>query len=401
MGWLRHPGILTAALLTAGLLAWGFWSRPVPVEMVRAERGALTVTIDEDGRTRVIDRYEIRAPVAGFASRVDLDVGDPVSRGQVLLGITPLQSEVLDPRSRAEAEARVAAAEAALASTRENAEAAKARAGYRGAELGRVEPLAEKGVVSREVLDQARMERLAADAALRAAEHAVSVARYELEAARTALAHSGAVAEGEPAERVPVLSPIDGRVLAVQRECEGPVSQGELLLVVGDPSRLEVEVDLLSADAVRVQPGTRVLLEQWGGTEPLEGVVRTVEPVGFTKVSALGVEEQRVLVIADFTSSPERWQRLGHGYRVEARFVLWHHDDVLQVPASSLFRIAEADGGGWALFRVEDGRAGQRRVEVGQRNGIRAEIRAGLEPGDLIIDHASDAVADGVRVVAR
>ncbi|WP_295878477.1 HlyD family efflux transporter periplasmic adaptor subunit [uncultured Thiohalocapsa sp.] len=401
MGWLRHPGILTAALVVAGLLLWGFWPRPVPVEMVTAGRGPLRVTIDEDGRTRVIDRYEIRAPVAGVACRVDLDVGDPVSKDQVLLGITPLQSAVLDPRSRAEAEARVAAAEAALASTRENAGAARARAEYRRAELARVEPLAAKGVVSREALDQTRMERLAADAALRAAEHAVSVARYELEAARTALAHSSAAADSETAERVPVRAPIDGRVLAVQRECEGPVSLGELLLVVGDPSRLEVEVDLLSADAVRVQPGTRVLFEQWGGEQPLEGVVRTVEPVGFTKVSALGVEEQRVLVIADFTSPAARWQRLGDGYRVEARFVLWQADDVLQVPASSLFRPADPNADGWSLFRVEDGRARLHQVEVGRRTGLRAQITAGLEPGDAVIDHPSDDVTDGVRVKAR
>jgi HlyD family secretion protein len=401
MAWLRHPGILTSALLVVALLAWGFWPRPVPVEIVPALRGPMTITVDEDGRTRVIDRYEIRAPVAGVACRVDLDVGDPVTRGEVLLGITPLQPAVLDPRSRAEAEARVAAAEAALASTRENAEAAAARAAYRNAELARVEPLAEKGVVSREALDQTRMERLAADAALRGARHAVSVAEHELEAARTALTHSAV--DADPAERVPVRSPIDGRVLAVHRACEGPVSLGEVLLEVGDPARLEVAVDLLSADAVRVQPGTRVLFEQWGGDTPLEGVVRTVEPAGFTKVSALGVEEQRVLVIADFTSPPARWQRLGDGYRVEASFVLWQQDDVLQVPASSLFRPGRADGddGGWALFRVEDGRAWSRGVDVGRRNGLRAQILAGLAPGDLVIDHPSDAVTDGVRVAPR
>jgi HlyD family secretion protein len=397
MGWLRHPGILTAALLVTGLLVWGFWPRPVPVEIVSAERGPLTVTIDEDGRTRVIDRFEIRAPVAGVSCRVDFNVGDPVSRGQLLLGITPLQSAVLDPRSRAEAEARVAAAEAGLASMAETAEAAAARADYRSAEMARVEPLAEKGVVSREALDQARMERLAAEAALRAARHAVSVARYELEAARTALAHSAAGGGSEPAERIPVRAPVDGLVLAVRRECEGPVDLGEVLLEVGNPSRLEVEVDLLSADAVRVRPGTRVLFEQWGGEEPLEGVVRTVEPVGFTKISALGVEEQRVLVIADFTSPPERWQRLGDGYRVEARFVLWHEDAVLQVPSSSLFR----DGDGWALFTVREGRARLRRVEVGQRTGLRAQILAGLEQGEPVIDHPRDETADGARVTPR
>jgi HlyD family secretion protein len=397
MAWLRHPGILTTVLLLAGLLAWGFWPRPVAVEIVTAGRGPLTVTIDEDGRTRVIDRFQIRAPVDGVACRVDLDVGDAVRRDEVLLGITPLQSAVLDPRSRAEAQARVAAAEAALASTQEDAEAAAARAEYRAVELARVEPLTEKGVVSREALDQVRMERRAADAALRAARRTVDVARHELEAARTALAYSAAGAEAEPAERILVRSPVDGRVLAVQRKCEGPVSLGEVLLEVGDPSRLEVEVDLLSADAVRVRVGTPVLLEQWGGGDPLEAVVRSVEPVGFTKVSALGVEEQRVLVIADFTSPPERWRRLGDGYRVEARFVLWREDAVLQVPASSVFR----DGPGWAVFTVRDGRARLRAVELGQRTGLRAQITAGLEDGEAVINHPSDDVADGVRVTAR
>jgi HlyD family secretion protein len=391
----KHPGILIAAVVVGALLTWGFWPRPLPVEAVIAARGPMTVTIEEDGRTRVIDRYEIRAPVDGFASRVELDVGDPVAAGQVLFVITPLRSAVLDPRSRAEARARVAAADAALASTRQDAEAAGARAEFRAAELARVEPLAKRGLVSSEELDQARMETVSAAAALRAARHAVDVARYELEAARTALAYSEA-GEEEPAERIPVRSPIDGRVLKVLRDGEGPVGLGDVLLELGDPARLEVEVDLLSADAVRVGPGTPVRFERWGG-ETLEGVVRTVEPAGFTKISALGVEEQRVLVIADFTSPRERWERLGDGYRVEARFVLWQRPDVLQVPASSLFR----HGDGWAVLVVADGRAGLRPVEVGQRTGLRAQVLAGLEAGEPVIDHPADAVADGARVSPR
>jgi HlyD family secretion protein len=225
----------------------------------------------------------------------------------------------------------------------------------------------------------------------------VDVARHELEAAESALAYSAATPAGEPAERVLVRSPIDGRVLKVQRECEGPVRTGEVLLALGDPSRLEVEVDVLSADAVRIRPGTRVLFDRWGGDEPLEGMVRRVEPVGFTKVSALGVEEQRVLVIADFTSPAERWERLGDGYRVEARFVLWHADDVLQVPASSLFR----HGDGWAVFAVEEGRAVRRPLRVGQRTGLAAQVLEGLAEGDVVVVHPSDEVADGVRVAPR
>jgi HlyD family secretion protein len=354
----------------------------------------MTVTIDEEGRTRVIDRYRISAPVDGVACRLQLDVGDPVTEGQVLFGITPLQSRVLDPRSRAEAQARVAAARAALESARQDAEAAKAKADFFAAELERVEPLSAKGVVSRESLDRARMEIIAADANRRSAQHGVDVAHYELEAAQTALEYSAASHRGEPAERVQVRSPVDGRVLKVQRECEGPVSTGDVLLELGDPSRLEVEVDLLSADAVKVHPGARVLFDRWGGDQPLEGLVRTVEPAGFTKISALGVEEQRVLVIADFRSPPALWQRLGDGYRVEARFVLWHEDKVLQVPASSLFR----RGDGWAVFVLTEGRAALREVQVGQRTGLTAEILGGLAEDEIVINHPSDEVDDGVRV---
>ena len=390
----RYPGIAIASLLVAGLLAWGFWPRPVMVETVLAKRSPMTVTTDEEGRTRVIDRYRISAPVDGVACRLQLDVGDPVTEGQVLFGITPLQSRVLDPRSRAEAQARVAAARAALESARQDAEAAKAKADFFAAELERVEPLSAKGVVSRESLDRARMEIIAADANRRSAQHGVDVARYELEAAQTALEYSAASHRGQPAERVQVRSPVDGRVLKVQRECEGPVSTGDVLLELGDPSRLEVEVDLLSADAVKVHPGARVLFDRWGGDQPLEGLVRTVEPAGFTKISALGVEEQRVLVIADFRSPPALWQRLGDGYRVEARFVLWHEDKVLQVPASSLFR----RGDGWAVFVLTEGRAALREVQVGQRTGLTAEILGGLAEDEIVINHPSDEVDDGVRV---
>ncbi|MCW8859232.1 MAG: efflux RND transporter periplasmic adaptor subunit, partial [Deltaproteobacteria bacterium] len=180
-------------------------------------------------------------------------------------------------------------------------------------------------------------------------------------------------------------------------ECEGPVRTGEPLLEVGDPASLEVEVDVLSADAVKIQPGIKVLFERWGGEHPLEGTVRTVEPVGFTKISALGVEEQRVLIISDFTSPAEQWQRLGDGYRVEARFILWHKDDILQVPASSLFRYKD----GWALFVIKGKHAELREVTIGQRNGLLAQIVEGVKEDEAVINHPSDEVADGRRVILR
>lgn len=393
----KHPGVVAIAALIVGLLVWGFWPRPVLVETVAVKRAPMTVTVEEEGRTRVIDRFIVSAPVDGVACRIQLDVGDSVTKDQTLLSISPLESQVLDPRSRAAAEARVDAAKSALASARQQAAAAEATAAFQHNELKRLTPLAEKGVISKGALDKAHMDVLTADAALRAANHGVEVARYELEAAETALKYSAGTITGDPAIRVPVRSPVTGKILKLPHECEGPVRTGEPLLEVGDPSLLEVEVDVLSDDAVKIEPGMRVLFDRWGGDQPLEGRVRVVEPVGFTKISALGVEEQRVFVIADFTSPPERWQRLGDGYRVEARFVLWHEDDVLQVPASSLFRYNE----GWAVFAVDNGHAVRRKVQVGQRNGLVAQILDGLAEGQLVINHPSDEVEDGRSVTER
>lgn len=393
----KHPGVLAIGLLVAGLLAWGFWPRPVPVELVEAGRAPMTVTIEEEGRTRVIDRFIISAPVDGVACRVQLDVGDTVQAGQTLLSISPLESRVLDPRSRAEAEARVAAAKAALELARQQTGAAEAGATFQRSEIQRLKPLLDRGVISTAAFDKAQLDLLTAEAALRSANHAVEVASYDREAAETALQYSAGTVTGDPAVRVLVRSPITGKILQKPQECEGPVVTGQELLVVGDPSALEVVVDLLSADAVRVTPGMKVHLDRWGGDEPLEALVRTVEPFGFTKVSALGVEEQRVNVIADFVSPKEAWQRLGDGYRVEARFVIWEDDDVLQVPASSLFRLNQD----WALFVVEDGRAHQRLVKIGQRTGLVAQILDGIGVGAMVVDHPSEEVSDGVGIAER
>lgn len=392
----KHPVMALVAVLLALLLAWGFWPRPVLVEVASASRAPMTVTIEEEGRTRVIDRYVITAPVDGVACRLHLDVGDAVEQGEVLLGITPMESPVLDPRSRARAQANVAAAESALHAAREEARAAAAAAELALKERERLRPLLSRGTISRDDFDRAFTESQTATARRQSADFAVDVARYELQAARSVL-EIRAGAGGDPAERLPVSSPVTGRILKVAHECEGPVRTGTSLLEVGDPSQLEVEVDVLSADAVRIRPGMPVRFDRWGGEAPLEGIVRLVEPVGFTKISALGVEEQRVLVISDFTSPPEQWRRLGDGYRVEAQFILWHEEDVLQVPASSLFR----HGDGWALFVVEDGRARLREIRIGERNGLTAQILEPLEAGDRVINHPGDDVEDGRRVALR
>jgi HlyD family secretion protein len=396
----KHPVISSITVLIVILLIWGFWPQPVFVEAVAAKRAALTITIEEEGRTRVVDRYVISAPVDGVACRQQLDVGDEVKQGQVLLGITPLESQVLDPRSRAQTKAQVAAAESAVHAAEQQAEAAEAAAKLAVIEHKRLKPLVEKGVISTDAYDKAATQVQTTAATQRSADFQVEVARYELQAAKTVLEYTVAdrlVAKGEPAERLPVVSPIDGRVLKVVRECEGPVRTGDMLLEVGDPAVLEVEVDVLSADAVKIKPGMKVLFERWGGEAPLEGIVRIIEPVGFTKISALGVEEQRVFVISEFTSPAEQWQRVGDGYRVEARFILWHEDDVLQVPASSLFRYQQ----GWALFVVENNHAKRRVVKVGQRNGLTAQILEGVNEGEQVVNHPSDDVEDGRRVKQR
>ena len=307
---------------------------------------------------------------------------------------------MLDPRSRAQTKAQVAAAESAVHAAEQQAEAAEAAAKLAVIEHKRLQPLVEKGVISTDAYDKAATQVQTTAATQRSAYFQVEVAKYELQAATTVLEYTVAdrlVAKGEPAERLPVVSPITGRVLKVVRECEGPVRTGDMLLEVGDPTVLEVEVDVLSADAVKIKPGMKVLFERWGGEAPLEGIVRIIEPVGFTKISALGVEEQRVFIISDFTSPAEQWQRVGDGYRVEAKFILWHEDNVLQIPASSLFRYQQ----GWAVFVIENNHAKRRVVKVGQRNGLTAQILEGVNKGEQVVNHPSDDVEDGRRVKQR
>lgn len=390
-------GIILIALAVAGGLAFGFMPRPIPVELASAVRGPLKVTVEEEGKTRVMERYVIVAPMSGYARRITWKVGDAVRAGEELVVIEPARSAALDPRSRAQALAQVQAAEARLAAAHENARAAAAQAELAGQTLARVAGLRKDQFVAQQELDRARTEQDRARAAKLAAEHAVNVARFELETARVTLEQTERLQAGGPAETLSVRAPVGARVLKVARESEGPVQAGQTLLEIGDPQALEVEVEVLSTQAVRIAPGTRVLFDRWGGESTLEGVVRVVEPFGYTKVSALGVEEQRVRVIADFVSPREQWQRLGDGYRVEARFVVWAGDDVLQIPASALFR----RNGGWAVFVVQDGRARLTPVEIGQRAGLTAEVVSGLAPGEQVISHPDDTIRDGVRVRPR
>jgi HlyD family secretion protein len=373
----RSIALVALAVIIIGGLALAFRPRPVPVDAVETIRGPLTVVVEEEGKTRVIDRYVVSAPVSGFARRIELDVGDVVARGDQLLTLEPLRSDVLDPRSRAEAEARVQAARAALLGAQQNATAALADSEYADTELRRKEKLRADGTVSEEELDRARAQARTAAARLRSAQFSVDVSRHELDGAKTALEFSAAEPGAAP-EKVSVTSPVDGRVLALVRESEGVVSAGQPLVEVGDPGNLEVEVEVLSIDAVKISPGTSVRFLRWGGDEPLEGVVRVIEPTGFT-------------------SPREEWERLGDGYRVEASFILWHGQDVLQVPSSAVFR----HGGGWAVYVVDGDTAVLRPVTPGRRTGLEVEISDGLNAGDEVVVHPSDQVSDGVRIRRR
>ena len=388
--------LLTVAIIAA--LGYGFWPQPLGVEAAVTTRRPLRVTVEAEGKTRLIDRYVVSAPVAGYLHRIEWKIGDSVRQGQPLAMIDPLPSEVLDPRRRAQAEARVAASQASLQVAQQTATATRAEADYAKLEFERITALCQRQcVVTKDERDRTESRARQTQAQLRSAQFAVEVARHEVEAAQTALRHSAAQPGEAAQETVIVRSPVDGQVLARQRQSEGIVEPGAPLLEVGDPRALEVAVDVLSADAVRIRPGTPVTLERWGGEQSLEGITRIVEPVGFTKLSALGVEEQRVWVVVDLRSPAEAWSRLGDGYRVEASFVVWQSEQVLQIPASALFRWSD----GWAVFVIENGQTHRRAVEIGQRGGLVVEIRSGLSEGERVIPHPDDALQEGAAVQVR
>ena len=393
----RRILIITVAATVVLAVIYGFMPKPIQVDAIAAKKGPMRVTVDEEGKTRVRDRFVISAPVAGYLRRVELDVGDSAVKGQVIAELEPLRSTVLDPRSRAEALAALSAARAAFNAAKENAQAAAASADYARKNLERQKRLYDSGYVAKDSLDQADADAKRTAANRLAADASVKSARADVERAQSTLGHSPAEGTADHDRIVAIRAPVDGSVLKIHHESEGAVNAGEPLIDIGDPRKLEIKVEVLSADAVAIQPGSTVYFERWGGDFPLTGTVRTVEPEAFTKVSSLGVEEQRVLVIADITSLPEEWKRLGDEYRVEASFIIWEGKNVLQVPASSLFRKGE----GWAVFVVDGGRARIRHVKIGHRNGLIAEITDGLSEQDRVISHPDDRVRDGVRVRVR
>ena len=388
----RRLALITLGLLIAAAIVYAYMPRPMQVSVTLATRGAMDVSVEEEGRTRVRERYIVTAPLPAYSPRLQLHVGDKVRAGQTLDVLQPLPPGALDVRSRAQAQARVDQTRAALQAARTNAEAAQASADYAAHERARAQSLRASGAVSQAAVEQAEAEARRSAAMLASARSSIDVAKYDLAAAEAALRYSaGGKAEG--GERLLVTSPVDGVVLGVEHEDEGVVASGQPLVTVGDPHSLEVAVDVLSSDAVRIRPGTRVEFTRWGGDGPLEGRVRTVEPVAFTKVSALGVEEQRVLVIVDFTTPEQTWLALGDGYRLEARFVIWESKDALRVPVSALYQ----SGGGWAVLTVRDGRIVEQAVKLGERGELYAQVLDGLKQGDAVITYPDDSLIPGAR----
>lgn len=418
---IRRVALILFLVALAGAIVYGMWPAPVDADLAKVTRGAIRETVDQEGKTRIRERYIVSAPLAGRLSRIDLDNGDQVKAGETIIAsIEPRDPELLDARARKQAEANVEAAESRVKRTTPLLEEAVANYEYSEAELKRVRQAKTQapGAVTQSEIENLEMMVRTRSALVRSARHAQDIAAFELNQARAALIRSmpqgddqqsatspegnGELArapypEREDSWRFTIPSPINGRVLRVFQESATVVTPGTPLVEIGDPQDLEIEIDVLSRDAVKVTPGAPVILEQWGGDRPLNGEVRLVEPSGFTKISTLGVEEQRVNVIVDLVDPPHEREKLNDGFRVEARIVVAEAEDVLKAPTSALFRV----GGDWAVFRVEGGVARQQIVKLGLQNGLEAEVVEGLAEGDQVVTHPGDNITDGIRVKPR
>ncbi len=385
----RVIGVVGGFLVVGLFLAWAFRAQPVEADFAPVIRGDLVTTVEDEGETRIHDLYIVSAPVAGRIRRIELEVGDLVVANETVLALfTPADPALYDVRARSEAEAGLRTAQADETKVKADLEFAKA-------ELGRAAELNQKGAVSRVALDRAQLAVKTAQAAVTQAAAITQKRRADLKTAHGALTGTPA-AEGAAAY-IQVRVPVSGRVLKRVQQSEAVLTAGTPILEIGDPANLEIVTDLLSADAVKVHVGDPVIIEEWGGAHPLEGKVYRIEPFGFTKVSALGIEEQRVNVVIKFASHPEKWRALGHGYRVVTRIVIHRSTGVLKVPVSALFRT----GSDWTVFAYTAGRAQLRKVTVKERNNTEAEIDAGLADNEKVIVHPSDRIADGIKVIPR
>lgn len=398
--WVKRGLLALFALLVLGLIVVAWLPKPVEVDVTDVVMRPMRVTVDEDGRTRLEDRYVISAPLAGRLARIELSAGDEVEQGTLLARVDPESPPLLDERSEASRKEQVAAAAATLRRSKAQISRAEASLDYAERETKRTEKLARAGVAAQSDVDRARLDQRTARAELDSLRFAAQVAAHELRMAEAALGHLDGRGRKKGKrgddEQLEIRAPVAGRVLEVMQESEGVVASGTPLLELGDPAALEIVVDVLTRDGIRIRPGARVTIDRWGG-DLLEGHVRLVEPAAFTRVSALGVEEQRVNVIIDLDSPRSVWSALGDGYRVEAHIELWQSDEVVQVPTSAAFR----DGDGWAVYVVDEGVARLARVEIGHRTGHTVEVLSGLRVSDAVVLHPSDRVGDGVAVKPR
>jgi len=392
--WARRVLWVAGAVL-ALLIAIGLWPGPVEVEVAAVSRGPLTVTVNEEGMTRVKNRYVVSAPVGGQLRRIDLKAGAAVVAGQTALAMLDnAGADLLDARSERQAQARVQAAIAARDAAQAQADSATASARTYATEQARLRRLFDQGLVAQQEMDMAQLRADTAVQDQRAAAFSLQVAEYELEQARALLMRGQPDPGTGYSEPLVITSPVDGRVLRVMQESARVVPAGLALMEVGDAQDLEARIEVLSRDAVMIEPGARVELDKWGGVEPLNGRVRVVEPSAFTKISALGVEEQRVYVVVDITDPASERSTLGDAYRVEARIVTWESDAVLKVPTGALFQRGDT----WQTYVMDGGRAWLRQVEVDHSNGTETEILSGLEEGESVVVYPSDRVEDGVRI---
>ena len=379
-------GISAAGALFA-LVILAFRPSPIPVEVAKVASGPMQITVNAEGRTRVRQRYIVSAPVAGRLGRIALSEGDAIKPGVVLAELIPAP---LDTRSVRQNENALQAAEAESRAATAQVEQARAVFDHAQSERRRADQLQENGIVSAQLRDDAIVAESSAAKALEAAKFSANAARFRVETIRAALlsADSGASADTQP---ITLRSPSAGRVLRVLQESERIVAAGTPLIEIGDPSALELVFDVLSADAVKIVPGAAILIENWGTETVLHGHVQTVEPSAFTKISALGIEEQRVNVIGDLDDAPDA---LGDGYKIDGRIVVWNTLEARKIPISALFRTGDS----WSLFTVRGAYARLQKVEIGHRNENDAEVLAGIEDGDIVVRYPSDSVKDGTAV---
>lgn len=374
------------------LIAVGLWPKPLPVDTAKVVTAPLTIRVTEEGKTRIRSRYLVFPPVAGFLHRVDLRAGARIEAGKTVLAtLVPDASAFLTPRARAEAQARVLSTEAAIQLRQAETERARASLDLAKRNFTRLDTLLRDGAIAKQEWDTAESQVRVLERELQAASFALQVASFEAEHAKAALTQAATPGQ---AETLPILAPVDGYVLSVLEENARSVSASTPIMEVGDPRDLEIEVELLSTDAVTVDEGAQILIEHWGGETALRGRVVLVERGGFTKVSAIGVEEQRVKVRAELLDELPEGRTLGDRFGVQARITTWHGENVLQVPTGALFR----RGMDWMVFVREEGAARLRKIEIGHDNGLAAEVRAGLIEGDVVILHPPDSLREGMRV---